>query len=73
MFFVIIQYFFAQMKHGVTHSNPAVVTVRSAAGFERSTPMEVVKVQVCGGHGHPTPPSGMVEPCTEPLHTVSTN
>jgi len=42
------------IKHGVGLPNPAVVTVRSAAGFERSTPMEVVKAQVCGGDGHPT-------------------
>ena len=61
------------MKHGVAHPNPSVVTVRSAAGFGRSTPMEVVKAQVCGGHGDPTPPSGMLEPCAELLHTVSTN
>ena len=61
------------MKHGVAHANPVVVTVRSTAGFESSTPMEVVKAQVCGGHGDPTPPSGMLGPCAELLHTVSTN
>jgi len=36
------------IKHGAPLSNPAVVIVRSAAGFERVAPMEVVKVQVCG-------------------------
>ena len=61
------------IKHGVALPSPAVITVRSAAGFERATPMEVVKAQVCDGDGHPTLPSGMLEPCAEPLHTIRTN
>jgi len=61
------------IKHGVALPNPAVVTVRSAAGFERPTPIDVVKVQVCVGDGHPTLPSGMLELCAEPLRTVSIN
>jgi hypothetical protein len=52
--------------------NPAVVTVRSDAGFERTAPMEVVKVQVCGDDGHPRLLSGMLEPCAESHHTVNT-
>ena len=39
------------IKHGVALPNPAVVTVRSDAGFERAAPMEVVKAQVCDGDG----------------------
>jgi hypothetical protein len=50
-----------------------VVTVGSAAGFERPTPMEVVKVQVCGGDGHPTLPSGILESCAEPRRTIIIN
>ena len=60
------------IKHGVSLPNPTVVTVRSAVGFERPMPTEVVKVQVCGDDGHPRLLSGMLEPCAESLHTVST-
>ena len=53
--------------------NPAVVTVRSDTGFERAATMEVVRAQVCGCDGHPTSSTGMLEPCPESRHTVSTN
>ena len=61
------------IKHGVSLPNPTVVTVRSAVGFERPMPTEVVKVQVCGGSAHPTLPSGMLELCAELHRTVSIN
>ena len=35
--------------------------------------MEVIKTQVCGGDGHPTHSTGMLEPCADPRHTVCTN
>ena len=53
------------MKHGVAISHPAVVTVRSDAGFERAATMEVVNAHVCGCDGHPTSSTGMLEPCAE--------
>ena len=60
---VYFTYLRSMIKHDVVLPNPTEVTVRIDAGFERSAPMEVVKALLCRGDGHPTPPSGMLEPC----------
>ena len=72
-YWVYFAHLYSIIKHGVTLPNPAVVTVRSDAGFERAAQMEVVKAKVCGGDGHPASSTGMLQPYAEPCHTVSTN